>query len=64
VKNNVDVMISNGKNSKAVHVNHLQHRFQPTPVEAEPSHNEVTSGVEHFITQEETAPPPVTPPVT
>jgi len=53
VKNNVNVKI--WKQSKVVHVNRLRHHFQQTPVEAQHSHNEVTSGVENFITQEETA---------
>ena len=60
VKNSVNVKITNGKQSKVVHVNQLRHRLQPTPAEAAPSDNEVTTKVEHFITQEETTPPPVT----
>ena len=60
VKNSVNVKITNGKQSKVVHVNRLRHRLQPTPAEAAPSDNEVTTKVEHFITQEETTPPPVT----
>ena len=59
-KNNVNVKISNGKQSKIVHVNRLRHHIQPTPMEAVPSDNEVTTDVEQFITREETAPPPVT----
>ena len=62
VKNNVNVKISKGTQSKVIHVNCLRHCFQPISTEAIPSDSVVNSGVhvEHLITHEEIASPSVT----
>ena len=56
VKNDVNVKISNGNQSKVVHVNRMRHRVQPTSSKAACLDNEGTIDVEHFITHEETPP--------
>ena len=60
VKNDVNVNISKGTQSKVVHVNRLRHRFQPLSAEAKPSDSVVSFSVEHSITHDKIDPPPMT----
>ena len=60
VKNDVNVKISKGMQSKVVHVNRLRHRFQPLSTEAKSSDSVVSFSVEHSITHDEIDPPPIT----
>ena len=53
VKNDVNVKIPKGTQSKVIHVNRLRHRFQPLSKEAKPSDSVVSFSVEHSVMHDE-----------
>ena len=54
VKNNLNVKISNDSQSKAVHVNRLRHRIQPTSDEVTITDGDQHFNVEHLVVTETT----------